>query len=179
MSKKVLILSASPREEGNSEILCKQFLSGVESANKEGEIINLRNMSLHYCKACEFCARNSGKCIYQDDMAQILEEMIKADVIVMATPVYFYTMDARMKTVIDRSVARYQEIRNKSFYFIITAADDRKLALERTVEGFRGYIYCLSKAREKGVIYGTGVLNKGDIKGSYVMKQAYEMGRDI
>ena len=59
-------------------------------------------------------------------MAGILEKMIEADVIVMATPVYFYTMDAQMKTLIDRTCSRYTEIVNKEFYFIATAADNTK-----------------------------------------------------
>jgi len=112
-------------------------------------------------------------------MAEVLEKMIAAEVIVMATPVYFYTMNAQMKTLIDRTVSRYTEIRNKEMYFIVTAADGRKQAMERTIEGFRGFTSCLSGAKEKGIIYGTGAWNMGDIKGSKAMKQAYEMGKTV
>jgi len=97
----------------------------------------------------------------------------------MATPVYFYTMDAQMKTLIDRTYSRYTEISNKEMYFIVTAADSRKQAMERTLEGFRGFTSCLSGAKEKGVIYGTGAWNMGDIKGSKAMKQAFEMGKSV
>jgi multimeric flavodoxin WrbA len=112
-------------------------------------------------------------------MAEVLDKMIAADVIVMATPVYFYTMDAQMKTLIDRTYSRYMEIRNNDFYFIATAAVTRKQALERTIEGFRGFISVLSGAKEKGVIYGTGAWNIGDIKGSSAMTEAYEMGKAV
>ena len=105
--------------------------------------------------------------------------MIAADVIVMATPVYFYTMNGQMKTLIDRTCPRYTRISNKEMYFIMTAAVDRKEALERTVEGFRGFTSCLSGAQEKGIIYGTGSWNIGDIKGSTAMTQAYEMGKNV
>lgn len=87
-------------------------------------------------------------------MAEVRDNMIAADVIVMATPVYFYTMDAQMKTLIDRTYSRYMEIKNKDFYFIVTAAVTRKQALERTIEGFRGFTFVLSGVKEKGVIYG-------------------------
>lgn len=97
----------------------------------------------------------------------------------MATPVYFYTMDAQMKTLIDRTVARYTEISNKEFYFIIAAADDSKQAMERTVEGFRGFTSCLNGATEKGIIYGTGAWNKGAIQASPAMKEAFEMGKAV
>jgi multimeric flavodoxin WrbA len=179
MSKKVLVLSASPRKGGNSEMLCDQFMLGAKEAGNQAEKIFLGDKKINYCVACGACSKNGGKCVHKDDMAEVLEKMIAADVIVMATPVYFYTMDAQMKTLIDRTVARYTEIKNKDFYFIVTAADDRDEEMERTLEGFRGFTYCLKGAEEKGVIYGTGAWNKGDIKGSLAMEEAYEMGKSV
>ena len=118
-------------------------------------------------------------CDQNDDMAEVLDKMIAADVIVMATPVYFYTMNAQMKTLIDRTYSKYTEISNKDIYFIVTAAVNRKQALERTIEGFRGFTSVLSGAKEKCIIYGTSAWNIGDIKGSKAMDQAYEMGKMI
>ena len=112
-------------------------------------------------------------------MAEVLDKMIAADVIVMATPVYFYTMNGQMKTLIDRTYSRYTEISNKEMYFIVTAADSRKQAMERTLEGFRGFTSCLHGAREKGIIYGTGAWKVGDIKESKAMTQAYETGEKV
>lgn len=179
MSKKVLVLSASPRKDGNSEMLCDQFMLGAKEAGNQAEKIFLRNKKINYCLECDGCKRDGGNCVSKDDMTEILEKMIEADVIVMATPVYFYTMDAQIKTLIDRTVARYKEIRNKNFYFIMTAADGRKQAMEGTLEGFRGFTYCLVGAKEKGVIYGTGAWSIGDINTSATMKQAYEMGKIV
>ncbi len=112
-------------------------------------------------------------------MAGILEKMVAADVIVMATPVYFYTMSAQMKTLIDRTCSRYAEINNKEFYFIVTAADKSKRAMERTMEGFRAFTSCLNGAKEKGVIYGVGAWNPGEIKNKPAMKDAFELGNSI
>lgn len=112
-------------------------------------------------------------------MAEVLDKMVAADVIVMATPVYFFTMNGQMKTLIDRTVPRYTEISNKGFYFIVAAADSRKQAMERTLEGFRAFTSCLNRSKEKGIIYGTGAWKKGDIKGSRAMTQAYEMGTKV
>ena len=75
-------------------------------------------------------------CPQKDDAAEIVEKMIAADVIVMATPVYFYTMSGQMKIMIDRCCARYTEITNKEFYFIIAAAENDKAMMERTIDGF-------------------------------------------
>jgi multimeric flavodoxin WrbA len=97
----------------------------------------------------------------------------------MATPVYFYTMAAQMKTLIDRTCSRYTEIKDKEFYFIVAAADTNKQAMERTLEGLRGFTFCLSGAKEKSVIYGTGAWKAGEIKGKPAMKKAFEAGKKI
>jgi multimeric flavodoxin WrbA len=178
MAKKVLVLSASPRKSGNSDLLCDQFIRGATEAGHEVEKIFLKDKRIDHCSACGACQGNGGSCVQQDDMAEVLDKMISADMIVMATPVYFYTMNGRMKTLIDRTYARYTRISNKEMYFIMTAAVTKKELLERTLEGFRGFTSCLSGTREKGVIYGTGAWNKGDIKGSKAMTQAYEMGKN-
>jgi multimeric flavodoxin WrbA len=178
MRKKVLILSASPRKGGNSDLLCDQFLLGAKEAGNQMEKIFLGDKKIGYCTGCGSCI-TSKSCAQQDDMAEVLEKIIAADVIVMATPVYFYTMNGQMKTLIDRTCPRYTEISNKEIYFVVTAADSRKQAMERTLEGFRGFTSCLDGAKEKGIIYGTSAWNKGDVIGSEAMVQAYEMGKAV
>jgi len=178
MSKRVLILSSSPRKNGNSNALCDRFMEGAIAAKHQVEKVILAEKKINYCKGCYGCG-GDGKCVQKDDMAQILDSMTAADVIVLATPVYFYTMCAQMKTVIDRTVARYTKITNKDFYFIVTAAVSKKAALERTIEGFRGFTSCLPGAKEKGIVYGTGAWEVGDILGSPAMNQAYEMGKRL
>jgi len=153
-------------------------MEGAIEASHEVEKVVLAEKEINYCTGCYACKSN-GKCAQKDDMAPILDSMQKADVIVMATPVYFYTMCSQMKTVIDRTVARYTKIANKEFYFMVTAADSNKAALERTIEGFRGFTSCLPGAKEKGVVYGAGAWEIGGIQGSRAMKQAYEMGKAL
>jgi multimeric flavodoxin WrbA len=179
LGKKVLVLSGSPRRGGNSDLLCDQLIKGAEESGNQVEKIFLRNMHINYCLACDGCKRNKGECAIKDDMAGILENMIDADVIVMATPVYFYSIDAQMKTLIDRTVARYTEIEGKEFYFIMTAADEEKHALDRTLECFRGFTDCLPGSMERGVVYGSGVWHKGEISGTSAMAEAYQYGRNI
>ncbi len=179
MTKKVLILSASFRKHGNSDTLCDEFMRGAEEAGHNVEKIYVNDKHINYCRGCGVC-NTTHKCIQKDDMAEILDKMVKADVIVMATPVYFYSMNGQMKTLIDRTVPRYTEISHKDFYFIVAAADGSHANMEKTLEGFRGFTEdCLDDAREKGVIYGTGAWNIGDIKGLPVMKEAYLAGKNI
>jgi multimeric flavodoxin WrbA len=153
-------------------------MEGAIEAKHQVEKVVLAEKKINYCTGCYDCKKN-GRCAQKDDMAQILDSMVAADVIVLATPVYFYSMCAQMKTVIDRTVARYTEITNKDFYFIATAAVTSKAALERTIEGFRGFTSCLPGAKEKGIVYGTGAWEIGDILTRPAMKQAYEMGKAL
>jgi multimeric flavodoxin WrbA len=176
MSKKVLILSSSPRRGGNSDLLCDQFTMGAQQAGNHAEKIFLKDKKINYCTACGTCFNGNKTCPQKDDMAEVLEKMVTADVIVMATPVYFYTMCGQMKTLIDRTVSRYTQISNKEFYFIATAAVNHKPALERTIEEFRGFTSCLSGPKEKGIIYGTGAWEKGEIIGKPAMEEAYQLG---
>lgn len=179
MSKKVLILSGSPRKGGNSDLLCDQFLKGAAEAGHEVEKIFLGEKKIGYCKACYYCTKSGGKCVIQDDMGEILDKMQAADVIVMASPVYFYSIDAQMKAVIDRSVARWTDIPNKEFYYIMTAAEDSNEVMACTLECFRGFAACLKGAKEMGVIEGKGVYEAGAIQGHPTMKKAFEMGKGV
>ena len=179
MSKRVLIVSSSPRKGGNSDTLCNQFRKGAEEAGNRVDTVRLAELKIDYCSACYAC-KTIGHCVKRDDMERLLAKMRSADVIVLATPVYFYTMCAQLKTMIDRTLGGAQQsgLENKEFYFIATAADG-KAAMERTIDGLRGYIECLPGAVEKGVIYGAGAWQLGDIQGNPAMQEAYRMGNGI
>ena len=178
MSKKVLILSGSPRKNGNSDILCDEFARGAADAGHEVEKIRIAEKKISYCHACYAC-RGTGVCAIKDDMAEIMQKMIDCDVMVLASPVYFYSIDAQLKAVIDRSVARWTEVKDKEFYYIVTAADGEKEAADTTIACFRGYADCVEGAKEMGVVYGMGTYEKGEVKGTVAMTEAYEMGRTV
>ena len=122
MSKKVLILSGSPRKGGNSDILCDEFLRGAQDAGHKAEKIRVAEKKVAPCSGCYYCSTHGGACVHKDDMADILQKMIDADVIVLASPVYFYSISAQLKAVIDRTVARWLEVKDKEFYYITTMA---------------------------------------------------------
>ena len=175
---KVLIISASPRKGANSDTLCNQFIKGAEEAGHTTEKIRLAEKNLHPCTACYACGKNHV-CAQKDDMAEIQQKLVDADVIVLATPVYFYCMDAQMKMMIDRCLPRFEEMKHKQFYFIVTAADPEHSAVEATLAGLRGFLECLPDAEEKGVIYGTGAWERGDILGHRAMQETYEAGKNL
>ena len=106
MSKKVLILSGSPRKGGNSDLLCDEFMRGAIDVGNTVAKIRVPEKKIAPCLGCYYCAKNGGKCVQPDDMAELLQKMIDADVLVLASPVYFYSICAQLKAVIDRTVAR-------------------------------------------------------------------------
>lgn len=179
MSKNVLILSGSPRKGGNSDILCDEFACGALETGNEVEKIFVRSKKLAPCNACYYCVRSGGKCAIQDDMAELLEKMIAAEVIVMSSPVYFYSIDSQMKMLIDRCLARYTELVDKELYFIMTAAEDSDTVMDGTMACFQGFADCLEGSAIKGVLYGKGVYEPGTVKATAHMQTAYEMGRGV
>ncbi len=178
MSKKVLIISSSPRRKGNSDTLCDQFMQGAADAGNTVEKIFLRDKKVNYCLGCGLCT--TGKpCPQKDDAAEIIAAMIAADVIVLATPVYFYTVSAQLKTLIDRCCARYTEISGKEFYLIMTAAESDVESMQPTVAAFRGFLGCLDNPVERGIIYGLGVWQSGEVNSTPAMREAYEAGAAV
>ena len=175
MSKKVLILSGSPRKGGNSDTLCDRFMQGAVEAGHDVEKIRVAEKKIGFCSGCYYCQKSGGVCAKKDDMPEILQKMIDADVIVFASPVYFYSIDAQLKALIDRTVARWTEVKDKEFYYIMTSADDSIIAQERTLECFRGYADCVEGAKEMGVIYGVGVYEPLEILNIPAYTEAYEM----
>lgn len=84
-----------------------------------------------------------------------------------------------MKLVIDRTYSNFMELKNKQFYYIVTSADPQHETADTTLESFRGFAHCLPNATEKGILYGTGAWDKGDIYKHPAYQQAYEMGKGI
>lgn len=180
MSKKVCILSSTPRVNGNSQVLCEAFAQGAEASKNIVEQIDLRKEPIAPCIGCYYCTSHEGKCFQKDNMNALLEKVIEADVLVFATPIYFYSVTAQLKAFLDRTVARYTEIENKEVYVIATCADTSKHAIDGAIAPIQGWIDCVENVQLKEILYGTGLTNVGDAKKKKNrIEQAYEMGRSI
>jgi len=178
--KKVLIISASPRKGGNSDLLCDEFARGAAEAGHEVEKIRLAEKEVGFCNGCYAC-RKLRKCVRNDDANELVEKMLAAEVIVLATPVYFYSMDAQLKALIDRSVSRWDDFgrfKGTEFYLVVTAADTNREMMSATLEGLRGFMRdCMDGSIERGVLYGTGAYAKGEVRALPVFREAYLAGR--
>lgn len=174
MSKKILIISSTPRKNGNSDVLCDAFMQGAQEAGNEVEKIRLADSDIKYCTGCCTCIRKSGSCVQNDDMNEILEKILAADVLVLASPVYFHSFNGHMKTFMDRVCPIYPLIHNKDVYFMVSAAGGN-LPVGNAFKTFRIFTDCLD-VTEKGTVAVTGVWDEGGVKGSKALEEAREMG---
>lgn len=175
--KKVLAIVSSPRKGGNSELLADEFVKGAREAGNDVEKMCLRKKRIAPCLACEACLRNGGTCVQKDDMAEVLRAFIDADVVVLSTPVYYYSVCAQLKAMIDRTLplgADGGKTGGKEFYFIVTAAE-RPAAMERTMADLQGFVDCIPDSTVDGKVYGQA-FGVGEIKGKPAMEEAYRLG---
>lgn len=173
--KNILIISSSPRKNGNSQMLCEQFKKGAEEKGHTVTLIRLMEKKIGFCRACDGCMRNGGTCVLNDDMAEILKLFQEADVIVLATPVYFYGISAQMKTFIDRTYPIWQHLGKKEVYYIISAGLGEDI-IERSLGDLDGFVEHLEEYRIAGRIYATDVMEAGLVKNLDVFEKAYQMG---
>ncbi|MCR4831970.1 MAG: flavodoxin family protein [Butyrivibrio sp.] len=174
--KNILILSASPRKQGNSDILCDEFIKGAAESGHLVEKISLYDKNIVFCRACYACFK-TGKCVICDDMEEILEKIQKADVLVIATPTYFLTMNGMLKTVIDRFLPKWQRLGGHDVYLIITGHDGKR-GLELVGKELTTIFDNLGN-NIRGIIWGKGVWQKGEVIGTKAMSEAYEAGKRV
>ncbi len=176
--KKVLVVSSSPRKGGNSETLAKKFAEGALASGNEVKLINVSDVNLKFCTGCLYCQSHDG-CVLNDGMNALYSEFENADVLVFATPVYYYAVSGQLKTFLDRLNPLYP--RNNKFkevYLLATCADDNESAMNGSVSDIQGWIDCFEGVELKGVLRGIGVTEKGAINNTTFPEQAYNMGKN-
>lgn len=179
MSKKVVVLSTSLRTNSNSELLAKSFVEGAKESGNEVEYITLKNKDIHFCIGCLACQK-TGHCVIKDDVADIMDSVLNADVVVWATPIYYYEMSGQMKTLIDRLNPMYsKDYKFGDVYLLATAAEEGDKVFEKAITGLNGWIDCFEKTSIKGTILAGGVSDSGAISDNSKLKEAYNMGSHV
>lgn len=179
MNKKVLILSTSPRKGSNSHALAEAFGKGAREAGNPVEILSLAGQSLAFCRGCLAC-QNTHRCVIRDFGDEIARKMRDADVLVFATPVYYYGMSGQMKTMLDRANPLYgTDYAFRDIYLLCAAAEDEPATPEGTIHGLEGWIACFPETRLAGTVFAGGVNAPGEIAGHSALEKAYEMGKSI
>ena len=178
--KNVLIISTSLRGGSNSELLAKECAKGAEEAGNRVELLSLKGKKIQYCIGCLSCIK-TGKCVQKDDAPEIMEKLRRADVLIFATPIYYYEMSGQMKTLLDRMNPLYSsDYAFREVYMIATAADGEDSTFEKAYNGLQGWVDCFPKAKLCGLVAGEEIGDPKDaVNHPDVMEKAYRLGKEI
>lgn len=177
--KRVLVISTSLRNHSNSHAMAMEFARGAKDSGHDTEVISLREKEIGFCKGCLVCQK-TGKCVIADDAPSIVSKMHAADVIVFATPIYYYEMSGQMKTLLDRGNSLYgSDYHFSDIYMLTCAAENEPDVPSKAVSGLMGWIECFDRARLKGTVFAGGVNGPGEIQGEKALIESYELGRTI
>jgi multimeric flavodoxin WrbA len=184
--KKIIILQGSPRKNGNCAALTEKLREGAAEKNASVEEFYLQGMDIKTCSACDACRKDlASDCIINDDMKPLYPKLREADAIVFASPIYWFTISAQTKLVIDRCYALLgangeKALSGKDFGVILTYgdADPFKAGTVNALRTFQDMINYLG-ANIVGMVYGTAY-KAGEIKSNKsVMENAYKLGKKI
>ncbi|MCR4666217.1 MAG: flavodoxin family protein [Desulfovibrio sp.] len=180
MPRKVLIVTSSLRKKSNSERMAEEAARGAKDAGNTVEVISLKDKEIHFCRGCLACQK-SGKCVIRDDMDTMTGKIRDADVLIFATPIYYYELSGQLKTFLDRCNPLYpQEYAFRDVYLLSASAEEGEKVAEKAVSGLKGWTACFPKARFAGSVNGGGATAPGDVEGhAKTLKAAYELGRAI
>lgn len=179
MNKKVFLISSSRRKNGNSNRLAGEFMRGAKDRGHEATLVNLAEKQIEFCLGCFVCQK-TGKCVIKDDAASILESMREADVVVFATPVYFYGMCGALKNFLDRTYPLFPDhYVFRDIYLLAAAGEDLKTTISGTVTGLEGWVRCFEKTRLADVVFAGGVMEKGEIESHPALQKAYKAGNNV
>lgn len=179
-AKHVLVISASPRRGGNSDLLADAFMQGAQEAGHDVAKISLREKKVGFCKGCLGCQKTQ-QCVLRDDMDEILPRMQRAEVIAFAGPVYFYSLCGQLKTLLDRTNPLFaSEYAMRDIYLLASAADTAENAVDGSITALEGWVSCFEKVRLRGSVRALGVTEAGDVRRTpAALDAARELGRNI
>jgi len=181
MGKKIVVITGSPRKKGNSFAMAEAFIQAAQAKGHQITRFDAAMMNIGGCHACETCYKTGKACSYDDDFNTIAPAVLEADVVVFCTPVYWYSIPAQIKGVIDRLYALVvggKEYAGKECVLIacceekdMSVLDGVRIPMERTA--------ALLKWKIAGEVMVPGVLNVGDIEKTDGCEQAAALGRAI
>lgn len=139
----------------------------------------LYDKTISFCKGCLVCNK-THRCVIHDDADATPQKMLNSDVLVFATPIYYYEMCGQMKIMLDRANPLYDsDYRFREVYMLSAAAEDEKSLPKRAEDGLQGWIDCFPKARLAGTVFAGDVDEKGAIGGRPALCRDYELGKVV
>ncbi|MBO4643179.1 MAG: flavodoxin family protein [Alphaproteobacteria bacterium] len=175
---KILVLTGSPRKNGNSATLADNFIKGAQDAGHHIERFDAAFKKVHSCVACNHCGMN-GPCIFNDDFNFVREHIVDADAVVFATPMYYFGISAQLKAVIDRFYAINGQIhRQKKAVLLMTYANTAESEAKPIVSHYETLLSYLGWT-DAGRVIASGVWPVSAVDGTKYPQQAYELGKKI
>lgn len=177
---KILVLTGSPHPNGTTAFLADEFCIGAEKAGHEVIRFDTARLEVSPCSGCLHCRRNDGRCVYSDDMLQILPHLTAADAVVLVTPLYYFGMTAQLKKVVDRFFSVNALLREKTRKLLLIAAgnDLEEWAMDALKEHIRAMCRYLNW-QEGGRVLAFGANTRKDVEGSCYQQQARELGESL
>ena len=176
---KVLVITTSLRKNSNSDRMAQEFAKGAREAGCTVEELSLKGKDLRYCVGCMACMKRN-RCMLPDDGNELVEKVRTADVLVFATPIYYYEMSGQMKVFLDRMNPIYTaEYAFRDVYLLACAAEEGDKVPERARIGLEGWILCFEKARFAGMAFIGGVSMPGEMEGNGGLQKVYELGNGV
>lgn len=176
---KVTVITGSPHKKGTSALLVAKFIEGAQEAGHEVSRFDAAFESVKPCMACEYCRSHDGECIHKDSMNLLSNKLAETDMIVFATPLYYYGMSAQLKAVIDRFHAVNAKIAGSKKAMLLATSygtDDWTMeALEKMYES----ILRLLNWQDAGKLFATGAPVREVLEQTEYPQRAYEMGKAI
>ncbi len=176
---KIVVLTGSPRKNGNSAYLAEQFIKGAEEQGHEIFRFDCAFKQVEPCRACNRCGMN-GPCILNDDFQELRQHLVEADMVVFATPMYYFGVSAQMKRVIDRFYAINGQIKGarKKAAFLMTYADTASKEAEPMLVHYRTLLDYLGW-KSVGEVVASGVWTAGSVRNTDYPQQAYQLGKSL
>lgn len=176
---KITVITGSPHKKGTSALLADKFIEGAKESGHEVLRFDAAFEDVKTCLACEYCASHEGECVRKDAMNEWYDKLIDSDMIVFVTPLYYYTMSAQIKAVIDRFHANNAKLTgNKKAMLFATSygADDWTMeGLEKTYEGILRFL----NWTDAGKLFATGCPVREVLEQTDFPNEAYELGKSI
>ena len=175
---KILVLTGSPRENGNSSILASNFIRGAEEAGHQVVRFDAASSDVHPCIACNSCGMD-GPCDFQDDFEMVREHIIPADLVAFATPMYYFGISTQLKAVIDRFYAINGKIHvPKKTVLLMTYANNSRRDESPILTHYEVLLEYLGWT-DAGRIVAPGVWPVGAINSTPFPEQAYQLGKQV
>lgn len=177
---KILVITGSPHKQGTSDLMAECFMDGAQAAGHEIFRFDAASKNIGPCIACNYCRKNNGECVQNDDMALLYSDLKSADMVVFVTPLYYFGMTSQIKRVIDRFFAINQDLKGagKKAALLATCGDTDSWAMDALTAHYQTVCRYL-EWEDTGTILAFGVYERKDIENSDYPSKAFEFGKSL